>query len=188
MCYLEDFTLCDLLKAHQGDSPLAAAVRLLPFIFMVAAFALINGAVMSKTGYYMPWYIFGSVLVLVGSALMCKNHTTYSSRRISANGNQDTVTLETETSKVYGYTVLIGIGIGSVIQAGWSVAEYQAPASETSNIIGFMSIGMSTNIFSFIIILYCHSLTKRNFLYQVKPSASSSSSPRLEQSTTAEPL
>ncbi|KAL8791208.1 MAG: hypothetical protein Q9213_000165 [Squamulea squamosa] len=127
-----------LFQFAQGDSPLGAAVRLLPFIFMVAAFALINGAVMSKTGYYMPWYIFGSVLVLIGSALMCYTYE-----------DQDTVTLETETAKVYAYTVLIGIGIGSVIQAGWSVAECQAPASETSNIIGFMSIGQAIGIVIF---------------------------------------
>lgn len=41
---------------------------------MVAAFALINGGVMSKNGYYMPWYVFGGALVMIGSALMCKCH------------------------------------------------------------------------------------------------------------------
>ncbi|KAL9595947.1 MAG: hypothetical protein Q9219_006138 [cf. Caloplaca sp. 3 TL-2023] len=115
----------------QGDSPLAAAVRLLPFIFMVATFALLNGAIMSKTGYYMPWYIFGGCLTLIGSTLMF------------------TVQPSTTPAKVYGYTILIGIGVGSIIQAGWSVAECQAPRSETSGIIGFMSIGQAIGIVVF---------------------------------------
>lgn len=60
-------------NAFQGDSALGAAVRLLPFIVMIVFFALVNGGLMPKLGYYMPWYLFGSALVLIGSALMCKH-------------------------------------------------------------------------------------------------------------------
>ena len=108
---------------------------------MVAAFALINGAVMSKTGYYMPWYLLGGGFVLIGSALMCNYFHQIPSEGLLMHF-QDTITAQTEASKVYGYTILIGIGVGCYIQAGWSVAECQAPASETPSIIGFMSIGM----------------------------------------------
>ena len=38
---------------------------------MVVIFAITNGSLMAKLGYYMPWYLFGGVLVLIGSALMC---------------------------------------------------------------------------------------------------------------------
>ncbi len=60
-------------NTFQGDSALGAAVRLLPFIVMIVFFALVNGGLMPKLGYYMPWYLFGSALVLIGSALMCKH-------------------------------------------------------------------------------------------------------------------
>ena len=38
---------------------------------MVVVSALTNGSLMAKLGYYMPWYLFGGALVLVGSTLMC---------------------------------------------------------------------------------------------------------------------
>lgn len=48
-----------------------AAVDLLPFVVMVVVFSLINGSLMAKIGYYMPWYLLGGVLVLTGATLMC---------------------------------------------------------------------------------------------------------------------
>jgi len=59
----------------QGDSPLKAGVRILPFIVVIVFFSLVNGALMPKFGYYMPWYLGGSILALIGSALMCKWHS-----------------------------------------------------------------------------------------------------------------
>jgi MFS family permease len=56
----------------QNDNALESAVRLLPFICVLSAFILMNGALMSKFGYYKPWYLVGSALGLIGSALMCK--------------------------------------------------------------------------------------------------------------------
>lgn len=52
------------------DGPLDAAVRVLPFICMVVCFGFLNGAFMPKFGYYMPWYIFGDAMILIGSSLM----------------------------------------------------------------------------------------------------------------------
>lgn len=56
----------------RGDSPLNSAVRLLPLITLVSFTILVNGGVLSKGGYYQPWYIGGSSLALAGSALLCK--------------------------------------------------------------------------------------------------------------------
>lgn len=42
------------------DPPLAAAVRLLPFIIPMVVFGFLNGSMMSKFGYYMPWYLMGN--------------------------------------------------------------------------------------------------------------------------------
>ena len=55
------------------DGPLMAGVRVLPFITMVVFFGFVNGALMPKFGYYMPWYVFGDAMILIGSSLMgCK--------------------------------------------------------------------------------------------------------------------
>ena len=54
-----------------GDTALNSAIRLLPLIFLLSFFILVNGHFMSKFGYYQPWYAFGSALAIVGGVLMC---------------------------------------------------------------------------------------------------------------------
>lgn len=98
----------------RGDSAIQAAVRLLPFIFMLVFFSLLSGAVMGTTGLYMPWFLFGSVLIIIGSALMF------------------TVDEMTSTSKVYGYSVVLAIGAGSILQLGFIVAQAVVSRSEMS--------------------------------------------------------
>lgn len=56
----------------RGDGPLDAGVRLLPLICTLVFFALLNGALLPKLGYYMPWYVLGNALVLIGASLMRK--------------------------------------------------------------------------------------------------------------------
>ncbi|KAL8857756.1 MAG: hypothetical protein Q9178_005656 [Gyalolechia marmorata] len=115
-----------------GDSALQAAVRLLPFICMLVFFALLNGGLMAKFGYYMPWYMFGGALILVGSSLMY------------------TLDSNTSTSAVYGYSVLIGMGTGSFIQASYGVSQALVPPEDIPNAVGFMSIGQSVGTVLFL--------------------------------------
>jgi hypothetical protein len=39
---------------------------------MIVLFSIVNGVLMPKFGYYMPWYLGGSTLVVIGASLMCK--------------------------------------------------------------------------------------------------------------------
>lgn len=57
----------------RGDSPLQSAVRLLPLIAFITFLILVNGGYLSKGGYYMPWFLVGSVLTLVAGVLFCKS-------------------------------------------------------------------------------------------------------------------
>lgn len=43
----------------RGESPVEAAVKLLPFALVVATVSILNGVLMSKLGYYMPWFLGG---------------------------------------------------------------------------------------------------------------------------------
>lgn len=56
----------------RGDSAITAAIRLLPLIIVLSAAILANGHLMSRFNYFQPWYIFGSVLALIGGVALCK--------------------------------------------------------------------------------------------------------------------
>jgi MFS family permease len=94
----------------RGDSALDAGVRLLPFICFLVCLCLLSGAAMSKFGYYMPWYLAAGILCVTGSALMF------------------TVDEKTSTSKIYGYIIILGAGVGASIQSSFAVAQsYSKP-------------------------------------------------------------
>jgi MFS family permease len=61
-----------LFQFTRSDGPLKAGVRLLPFVCMIVFFGIFNGALMPKLGYYMPWYVFGNAMILIGSSLMSR--------------------------------------------------------------------------------------------------------------------
>lgn len=56
----------------RGDTPLHSAVRLFPIICFTCGTIVANGGLMSKYGYYQPWYIAGSALALIGGVLLCR--------------------------------------------------------------------------------------------------------------------
>jgi predicted MFS family arabinose efflux permease len=105
----------------RGDGALESGVRLLPFILVMIFAVIANGAFLSKVGYYMPWYLAGGVLVLIGGALMY------------------TVDISTSVSSIYGYTVLIGLGVGLFAQASFSVAQAVTKPELVPASIGFIS-------------------------------------------------
>ncbi|KAL8936306.1 MAG: hypothetical protein Q9216_005000 [Gyalolechia sp. 2 TL-2023] len=107
----------------RGDAALESGVRLLPYI-MVMVFAVIaNGAFLSKFGYYMPWYLAGGILIVAGGALMF------------------TVDVTTSVAKIYGYTILIGFGVGLFAQASFSVAQAVVKPELIATSVGFISTG-----------------------------------------------
>ncbi|KAF2195913.1 MFS general substrate transporter [Zopfia rhizophila CBS 207.26] len=111
-----------------AESALDAAVRLLPFICIMVFFGLLNGALMSNFGYYMPWYLAGGIFATTGGALMY------------------TVDEFTSNSRVYGYSVLIGIGAGMFIQTSFSVAQAKAPGNRSSDATGYIALAQNLGI------------------------------------------
>ncbi|KAG7430328.1 Efflux pump DEP3 [Fusarium oxysporum f. sp. raphani] len=57
----------------KGDGALEAGVRLLPLIMFMVAVSMLNGFLMPKYGLIPVWYIGGSALALIGSALMSQD-------------------------------------------------------------------------------------------------------------------
>jgi MFS family permease len=112
----------------RSDGPLDAGVRLLPFIVVMVVFVFINGSLMAKLSYYMPWYLVGGLLVVIGSALMY------------------TINQDSSTSRVYGYTVLIGAGVGMFLQASFSVAQAVVDPENIAPAIGFITLAQFVGI------------------------------------------
>ncbi|KAI1426173.1 major facilitator superfamily domain-containing protein [Xylaria sp. FL1777] len=121
-----------IFQFTRGDGPLEAGVRILPFLASMVFFCVLNGVFLPKFGYYMPWYTFGTALLLIGSALMV------------------TVNVSTSDARLYGYNVLLGSGIGSFFTAGFSVSQSLVPVSELSNVISFMSVGQTMGSIIFL--------------------------------------
>ncbi|OTA98037.1 hypothetical protein M426DRAFT_28840 [Hypoxylon sp. CI-4A] len=76
---------------------------------------------MSVFGYYMPWYLVGGTLVVVGGALL------------------QLIKVSTNVSLVYGALVVGGLGTGVFSQASFSVAQSLVPVEEVSMAVGFMT-------------------------------------------------
>ncbi|OJD19144.1 hypothetical protein AJ78_00844 [Emergomyces pasteurianus Ep9510] len=112
----------------RDDSPLDAGVRLLPLVIVMIVFVFVNGALMAKLGYYMPWYLAGGLLTVAGSALMY------------------TVDQDTPESRVYGFTVLIGAGVGMFLQASFSVTQAVVDPVNVPSAIGFITLAQFVGI------------------------------------------
>ncbi|KAI4157766.1 MAG: hypothetical protein L6R39_000597 [Caloplaca ligustica] len=106
----------------RNDTALDSAVRLLPLIFTLSATILANGFLMSKLGYYQPWYVVGSALALVAGVLLSRVDTG------------------TSQASIYGFEVLLGVGSGAFIQAGYAVIQAVVEPADMSYAISFMML------------------------------------------------
>ena len=106
-----------------SDSALEAGVRLLPFVVFLVVFCVANGAIMSITGYYFPWYFAAGVLNIIGAALMY------------------TVDINSKTANIYGYSILLAVGCGAYVQASFSVAQAKVEPQLIPLAIGFITAG-----------------------------------------------
>lgn len=127
-----------------GDDALDSAVRLLPLIFLLCATILTNGYLMSRLGYYMPWYAVGAALMLVANVCLCTSlsnqfpnvQLTYLPARIDNH---------TSPSYIYGFEALLGIGDGAFVQAGYAVIQAVVAPEDLGYAVSFIMIGMTSS-------------------------------------------
>lgn len=105
----------------ESDTALQSGVRLLAYVIPMVVICVVNGYSMSYFGYYSPWFIFGAMFTLIGSALL--------------------YTIDTNTSyaRVYIYSALGGLGSGAYIQATFAVAQLKAPKKQAKYVVGFLT-------------------------------------------------
>jgi MFS family permease len=96
---------------------------LLPIVFTLVFGCVGGGIALAKFGFYSPFYIVGTALTLIGVSLM------------------HVVKLDTSAANIYGYSILIGIGCGIFVQAGFAVAQAKVPADQLGAATGFIALG-----------------------------------------------
>ncbi|KAI7974090.1 hypothetical protein EIK77_002955 [Talaromyces pinophilus] len=94
----------------------------------MVVFVFINGQLMAWLGHYIPWFFVGGLLTVAGASLM------YS------------VDQNTSDSRVYGYTVLIGAGVGMYLQASFSVTQAVVDVNNVAPAIGFVTLAQFLGI------------------------------------------
>jgi Major Facilitator Superfamily len=112
----------------RGDTALGAAVRLLPFIVLYVFFVMFSGALLPVFGRYAPWYFPSSILTIIGAALMYRVDTS------------------TPTASIYGYEVLVAVGIGLIFQTGYTVAAAKVDPKDVPAAIGFINVAQIGSI------------------------------------------
>ncbi|KAJ5456704.1 Major facilitator superfamily domaingeneral substrate transporter [Penicillium desertorum] len=105
-----------------GDTAVKTSLRLLPFVLVLIFTIIANGHMMSRFGYYIPWYFFGALFELIAAVLMYR------------------VKADTSASAIYGYTALMALGVGAYNQAGYSVVQAKVPKAEIPWALGFMMV------------------------------------------------
>jgi len=103
------------------DSAINAGVRLLPLVIFLVVAILVNGFVMTIHPRYMPWFLLGGILGLVGSALLY------------------TVDVDTSNARLYGYSILVGTGAGCFIQLPFSVVQSLVPPESIPAAVAFVT-------------------------------------------------
>ncbi|KAI2486050.1 putative MFS transporter [Pyrenophora tritici-repentis] len=109
----------------KGDTALVAGIRLLPLLLFIVVTSVINAFLMPRYGLIPLWYIGGSTLALIGSALMY------------------TVDVTTPNAAIYGYNILVGTGAGCYIVAGFAIMQSLVPVYDIPNAVGAMNISQS---------------------------------------------
>ena len=111
----------------RGESALRAAVDMLPLICVSIAAILLQGYFMQKLPYYIPWYLVGSIMALVGVAF------------IRETG------VDATHGAVYGWSMLLSAGVCLYVQVAYptsdSMAKTPQQSSDAANIIGCTQLG-----------------------------------------------
>ena len=96
--YTSSFWLPVWFQGVKGASPLSSGVMILPMIISQFVASVVCGALVQKTGYYLPEVLAGNAMVATGAALM------------------STFQPDTSEAQWIGYQILIGAGRGFALQ------------------------------------------------------------------------
>jgi EmrB/QacA subfamily drug resistance transporter len=115
------------LQVVNGDSPTGSGLRLLPLMLGLLTTSIISGQLISRTGRYKIFPIFGTAVLVAGLVLL------------------STMSTKTTTLQVSAYMLVVGLGLGSTMQvlvlAVQNSVDYHDLGVATSGATLFRSIG-----------------------------------------------
>ncbi|KAI1374343.1 major facilitator superfamily-domain-containing protein [Hypoxylon crocopeplum] len=101
-------------QAIHGADPLGSGVMILPLILSQLVASVVCGAVVQKTGYYLPEVVAGNALVAIGAGLT------------------STFSPDTSLGEIIGYQIFLGAGRGFVIQLLVTAMQANVPREDAS--------------------------------------------------------
>ncbi|KAE8553907.1 hypothetical protein TMatcc_006607 [Talaromyces marneffei ATCC 18224] len=105
----------------QGDTALQSGVKCFPLVIFLVVTIIGNGMATSRYPWFQPWFLMGSIFGLVGAVLLY------------------TVDETTNDARVYGYTILIGVGAGCFVTLCFAAAQTQVDnKAEIPQAVAFM--------------------------------------------------
>ncbi|KAK3311846.1 major facilitator superfamily domain-containing protein [Apodospora peruviana] len=106
-----------------NDSPLMAAVRLLPLLLLSIAFTLGSGAALPKINVYASIYLASGILLTIAGACF------YALLKPS-----------TAVANIYGFSILMGAGVGLTMQMGYAVASLSCKPADALNSLSLQNV------------------------------------------------
>ena len=155
MLFIELYFVPLYFQFVQGDSALQAGVRILPMIFVGLFFSVIGAGVMGKIGWYMPWYLGGSIIALIGASLL------------------RTVDASTSLSIFQAYTIVLAAGIGCFVQASLTIVQTKASTEDIAAAVAFVGCAQLSGLalsFAFAYSIFLNTAT--NQIAVILPAAS----------------
>ncbi|KAG8880192.1 hypothetical protein FRB99_004827 [Tulasnella sp. 403] len=88
-------------QSAQRKTPIAAGIQVLPFMLAPVVGSALSGAIVTRTGYPLPWMIAGPVVASIGSGLLYWQLTSF---------------LHPNLVKLGIFQAILGFGLGSFVQ------------------------------------------------------------------------
>lgn len=133
------YSLPLLFQFTFGDSSLGSGVYTIPFVAAIIVSIGTSGPLFAKYPFYAAWFAGASVLMLIGNGLLSSLDYT------------------TSYGRICGYAVIGGLGVGPIVQLGYTVAQVKVAPESVSEATAFLScaqmaglalsLGIATTVF-----------------------------------------
>ncbi|KAI0465724.1 MFS general substrate transporter [Xylaria cf. heliscus] len=107
-----------------NDSSLTAAVRLLPFVIVTTTTSVISGHFVGRIKVYLLLFLASAIILILGGSLLVVH-----------------LDVDSQTSVIYGLTVVVAFGCGLSMQKSYSIAALTTDPTSVGNALSLQNVG-----------------------------------------------